>query len=215
MSLNISLKYILLTLSSFLFIFISISGILFSLLKFEFIYQYNLSIYPIEERTSLPIDLIENTNIQIKEYFFSQEEFLNVELFNDKEILHMKDVKEIINNLFLFGKISSLILVLIAFLIIYKFKVHLYSIFKYSSIIFIIIIFLFSLLSLISFNQIFILFHEIAFRNDLWLLNINEDYLLMMFPESFFRDVAIFLLLSSLIVNFIMFYITKSLSKKV
>ena len=215
MSLNISLKYILLTLSSFLFIFISISGILFSLLKFEFIYQYNLSIYPIEERTSLPIDLIENTNIQIKEYFFSQEEFLNVELFNDKEILHMKDVKEIINNLFLFGKISSLILVLIAFLIIYKFKVHLYSIFKYSSIIFIIIIFLFSLLSLISFNQIFILFHEIAFRNDLWLLNINEDYLLMMFPESFFRDVTIFLLLSSLIVNFIMFYITKSLSKKV
>ena len=197
-----------------MFIFISISGILFSLLKFEFIYQYNLSIYPIEERTSLPIDLIENTNIQIKEYFFSQEEFLNVELFNDKEILHMKDVKEIINNLFLFGKISSLILVLIAFLVIYKFKVHLYSIFKYSSIIFIIIIFLFFLLSLISFNKIFMLFHEIAFRNDLWLLNINEDYLLMMFPESFFRDVAIFLLLSSLIVNFIMFYITKSLSNK-
>ena len=215
MSLNISLKYILLILSSFLFIFISISGILFSLLKFEFIYQYNLSIYPIEERTSLPIDLIENTNIQIKEYFFSQEEFLNVELFNDKEILHMKDVKEIINNLFLFGKISSLILVLIAFLIIYKFKVHLYSIFKYSSIIFMIIIILFFLLSLISFNQIFILFHEIAFRNDLWLLNINEDYLLMMYPESFFRDVAIFLLLLSLLVNFIMFYITKSLSKKV
>ena len=215
MSLNISLKYILLILSSFLFIFISISGILFSLLKFEFIYQYNLSIYPIEERTSLPIDLIENTNIQIKEYFFSQEEFLNVELFNDKEILHMKDVKEIINNLFLFGKISSLILVLIAFLIIYKFKVHLYSIFKYSSIIFMIIIILFFLLSLISFNQIFILFHEIAFRNDLWLLNINEDYLLMMYPESFFRDVAIFLLLLSLLVNFIMFFITKSLSKKV
>ena len=214
MSLNISLKYILLILSSLLFIFISISGMLFSLLKFEYIYQYNLSIYPIEERTSLPIDLIENTNIQIKEYFFSQEEFLNVELFNDKEILHMKDVKEIINNLFLFGKISSLILVLIAFLVIYKFKVHLYSIFKYSSIIFIIIIFLFFLLSLISFNKIFMLFHEIAFRNDLWLLNINEDYLLMMFPESFFRDVAIFLLLSSLIVNFIMFYITKSLSNK-
>merc|ERR1712167_122597 len=139
MSLNISLKYILLILSSFLFIFISISGILFSLLKFEYIYQYNLSIYPIEERTSLSIDLIKNTNIQIKNYFFSQEEFLDVELFNDKEILHMKDVKEIINNLFLFGKISSLILVLIAFLIIYKFKVHLYSIFKYSSIIFIII----------------------------------------------------------------------------
>ena len=215
MSLNISLKYILLILSSLLFIFISISGMLFSLLKFEYIYQYNLSIYPIEERTSLSIEKIKITNIQIKDYFFSDEEFLNIEIFNDKEILHMKDVKEIINNLFLFGKISSLVLALITYFIIYNYKLHFYLIFKYSSIIFIILILLFSLLSLISFNQIFMLFHEIAFRNDLWLLNINEDYLLMMFPESFFRDSAIFLLLSSLFVNFVMFYITKSLSKKI
>tara|TARA_X000001036_G_scaffold433284_1_gene470642 strand:- start:519 stop:1166 length:648 start_codon:yes stop_codon:yes gene_type:complete len=215
MSLNISLKYILLILSSLLFIFISISGMLFSLLKFEYIYQYNLSIYPIEERTSLSIEKIKNTNIQIKDYFFSDEEFLDIEIFNDKEIHHMKDVKEIINNLFLFGKISSLVLALITYFIIYNYKLHFYLIFKYSSIIFIILILLFSLLSLISFNQIFILFHEIAFRNDLWLLNINEDYLLMMFPESFFRDSAIFLLLSSLFVNFVMFYITKSLSNKI
>ena len=215
MSLNISLKYILLILSSLLFIFISISGMLFSLLKFEYIYQYNLSIYPIEERTSLSIEKIKITNIQIKDYFFSDEEFLDIEIFNDKEIHHMKDVKEIINNLFLFGKISSLVLALITYFIIYNYKLHFYLIFKYSSIIFIILILLFSLLSLISFNQIFMLFHEIAFRNDLWLLNINEDYLLMMFPESFFRDSAIFLLLSSLFVNFVMFYITKSLSKKI
>ncbi|MFL2677255.1 MAG: TIGR01906 family membrane protein [Dehalococcoidia bacterium] len=209
------MKYILLILSSLLFIFISISGMLFSLLKFEYIYQYNLSIYPIEERTSLSIEKIKNTNIQIKDYFFSDEEFLDIEIFNDKEIHHMKDVKEIINNLFLFGKISSLVLALITYFIIYNYKLHFYLIFKYSSIIFIILILLFSLLSLISFNQIFILFHEIAFRNDLWLLNINEDYLLMMFPESFFRDSAIFLLLSSLFVNFVMFYITKSLSNKI
>ena len=215
MSLNISLKYILLILSSLLFILISISGMLFPLIKFDFIYQYNLSIYPIEERTSLSIEKIKNTNIQIKDYFFSDEEFLDIEIFNDKEIHHMKDVKEIINNLFLFGKISSLVLALITYFIIYNYKLHFYLIFKYSSIIFIILILLFSLLSLISFNQIFILFHEIAFRNDLWLLNINEDYLLMMFPESFFRDSAIFLLLSSLFVNFVMFYITKSLSNKI
>ena len=65
MSLNISLKYILLILSSLLFILISISGMLFPLIKFDFIYQYNLSIYPIEERTSLPLDEIKNTNNKI------------------------------------------------------------------------------------------------------------------------------------------------------
>ena len=104
---------------------------LFSLLKFEYIYQYNLSIYPIEERTSLSIEKIKNTNIQIKNYFFSDEEFLDIEIFNDKEIHHMKDVKEIINNLFLFGKISSLVLALITYFIIYNYKLHFYLIFKY------------------------------------------------------------------------------------
>ena len=103
---------------------------LFSLLKFEYICQYNLSIYPIEERTSLSIEKIKNTNIQIKDYFFSDEEFLDIEIFNDKEIHHMKDVKEIINNLFLFGKISSLVLALITYFIIYNYKLHFYLIFK-------------------------------------------------------------------------------------
>ena len=83
MSLNISLKYILLILSSLLFILISISGMLFPLIKFDFIYQYNLSIYPIEERTSLNLDEIKNTNNKIKNYFFSDEEFLDVEIFNN------------------------------------------------------------------------------------------------------------------------------------
>ena len=215
MSLNISLKYILLILSSLLFILISISGTLFPLIKFDFIYQYNLSIYPIEERTSLSLDEIKNTNDEIKNYFFSDEEFLDVEIFNNKEVLHMKDVKEIISNIFLFGKISCIAFVLLTSFIIYKYKIYLYSVFKYSTIIFIVLIFLFSILTLVSFNQIFIIFHEISFRNDLWLLNINEDYLLMMYPESFFRDVAILLLISSLFVNFIMFYITKTLSKKI
>ena len=214
MSLNISLKYILLILSSLLFILISISGMLFPLIKFDFIYQYNLSIYPIEERTSLNLDEIKNTNNKIKNYFFSDEEFLDVEIFNNKEVIHMKDVKEIINNVFLFGKISCIAFVLLASFIIYKYKIYPHSIFKYSTMIFVFLIFFFSILTIISFNQIFIIFHEIAFRNDLWLLNINEDYLLMMYPESFFRDVAILLLISSLFINFMMFYITNTLSKK-
>ncbi len=215
MSLNISLKNILLILSSLLFILISISGMLFPLIKFDFIYQYNLSIYPIEERTSLPLDEIQNTNNKIKNYFFNDEEFLDVEIFNNKEVIHMRDVKEIINNIFLFGKISCIAFVLLTSFIIHKYKTYLHLIFKYSTIIFIVLISFFSILTLISFNQIFVIFHEIAFRNDLWLLNINEDYLLMMYPESFFRDVAIFLLISSLFINFIMFYITKTLSKNV
>ena len=213
MSLNFSLKYILLILTSVIFIFISISGVLFSLLKLDLIYEYNLNNYPIEERTSLPIEKLKKVNFQIKDYFFNEDELLNVEIFNNKEILHMKDVKEIIKNIFLLGKISSLILVLLIYICILKYKVKLHTIFKFSSLtyLFLSIIALFSFL--VSFNQVFIIFHEIAFSNDLWRLNINEDYLLMMFPESFFRDVTIFILLGSFIVNIAAFFISRNLIK--
>ena len=40
---------------------------------------------------------------------------------------------------------------------------------------------------------------------------LNEDYLLMMYPESFFRDVTIFILLGSFSVNLIAFLISKKL----
>ena len=90
MSLNISLKYILLILSSLLFILISISGMLFPLIKFDFIYQYNLSIYPIEERTSLSIEKIKNTNIQIKDYFFSDEELSNLDEIHIYDTLNLE-----------------------------------------------------------------------------------------------------------------------------
>jgi integral membrane protein (TIGR01906 family) len=40
-------------------------------------------------------------------------------------------------------------------------------------------------LSLIDFDALWTRFHQIAFRNDLWLLDPTRDYLIMLFPEPF------------------------------
>ena len=114
MPLSFSLKYILIILASIFFIFISISGVLFFILKHDYIYEYNLNFYPITERTSLEIEEVREINSQIKNYFFDETEFLEVSIFNEKEIYHMKDVKDIINNLFLYGKLSTVVFVIIA-----------------------------------------------------------------------------------------------------
>ena len=37
--------------------------------------------------------------------------------------------------------------------------------------------------SLIDFSALWTVFHRIAFRNDLWLLDPTRDYLIMLFPE--------------------------------
>ena len=213
MPLSFSLKYILIILASIFFIFISISGVLFFILKHDYIYEYNLNFYPITERTSLEIEEIREINSQIKNYFFDETEFLEVSIFNEKEIYHMKDVKDIINNLFLYGKLSSIVFVIITLICVKKYKVRIYSVFKASSIVYSAMLLALAIGFLISFNKLFIIFHEIAFSNDLWKLNINEDYLLMMYPENFFRDIALLILIFSISINFFLFFAFKSLKK--
>ena len=213
MPLSFSLKYILIILASIFFISISISGVLFFILKHDYIYEYNLNFYPITERTSLEIEEIREINSQIKNYFFDETEFLEVSIFNEKEIYHMKDVKDIINNLFLYGKLSSVVFVIITLICIKKYKVRIYSVFKVSSIVYSVMLLVLAIGFLISFNKLFIIFHEIAFSNDLWKLNINEDYLLMMYPENFFRDIALLILILSIGINFFLFFAFKSLKK--
>ena len=41
------------------------------------------------------------------------------------------------------------------------------------------------LLAFGGFDRLFLTFHQISFSNDLWQLNQNTDYLLMMFPRPF------------------------------
>ncbi len=213
MSLNFSSKYILIILAAIFFIFISISGVLFLVLKYDLIYEYNLNFYPITERTSLETEEIRKINNKIKNYFFDESEYLNVNIFNDKEIYHMKDVKNIINDIFFYGKLLSILFVLTALLCVKRYKANVYSVFKLSSTIYTFIVITIAFGFLISFNKLFIIFHEIAFSNDLWKLDINEDYLLMMYPENFFRDIAILILISSISINFLLFFSFKFLKK--
>jgi integral membrane protein (TIGR01906 family) len=50
--------------------------------------------------------------------------------------------------------------------------------------------------SLIDFNSLFYLFHIVSFSNELWLLDPSRDYLIMMFPQGFFFESAIWLVSS-------------------
>ena len=41
---------------------------------------------------------------------------------------------------------------------------------------------------LIAFDQVFLAFHRVSFANDFWKLDPSRDYLVMMFPEGFWFD---------------------------
>ena len=60
--------------TSLLFILIIISGSLNFIVRYDFIYDYNIATYSIDERTSLNLNKIKEINFNIKTYFFDENE---------------------------------------------------------------------------------------------------------------------------------------------
>ena len=67
--------------------------------------------------------------------------------------------------------------------------------------------------SVVGFEQLFLLFHELSFTNQFWILDPSRDYLIMLFPGGFFYDVALFsfgaVIIESLVLCGIAFAILK------
>ena len=199
------------TITSLIFILIIISGSLNFIVRSSLIYDYNISTYSIEKRTSLSLEEIKEINLGIRTYFFNEKELLDIDIFSNKEILHMKDVKSVMNFIFDISKILSIVFCILTFVLYSYFRVYIYKLIFYSLSLFLSILVFLGTSFLLFFQELFIIFHQIAFNNDLWILNPNEDYLLMMYPEDFFRDVAILILATSFILNVIVYILFRSL----
>lgn len=109
-----------------------------------------------------------------------------VAIFNDKEITHMDDVRNLL--LFFLGlRDAAMILALISFLMLLK--DHQQAIIKalfYGSTIFIVLFLVIGASFVFNFNDTFILFHQLFFTNDLWIMDPSTDRLIWIVPEPFF-----------------------------
>tara|TARA_B100000029_G_C17513155_1_gene937066 strand:+ start:827 stop:1504 length:678 start_codon:yes stop_codon:yes gene_type:complete len=187
-------------------------------IKTSFIYEYDFWRYNISESTNIDLKNLREIGKNIRNYFNNDQEYLSIEatvnnekkyLFNQREIEHMKDVKNLINFLNMIGLILGFSLIIFTCLLSF------YD--KYWKKSFLNLIFLSGLFSiflvvgilgifLVFFDYFFILFHKISFSNDLWILNPKTDYLIMMFPENFFRDATYAIGIIS-ILEFLFFYL--------
>ena len=124
------------------------------------------------------------------DYLKGQEDNLSVTFLNNKEVEHMKDVKNIfnfINYIVIFFMIISFIL----FIVFYKknvlliYKPYLLSfVFSFFLIILFVMFFIF-------FDSSFLMMHKILFSNNLWLMNPNQDFMILLFSHEFFKAILL------------------------
>lgn len=114
----------------------------------------------------------------------------SVQMFNQKEIDHMVDVKNLYQFVFDFRSITT---IFVAIMILTSIGVGDYVNFKLNrnilqaSLIFLVLgVGFIGSYAVLDFESFWISFHELIFTNELWLLNPNVDRLIMMVPYEFF-----------------------------
>ena len=192
----------------------------------EWLYDYGWWRNDIANRTGLPTEQLNRGADQIKEYFNNDAEFLDllveyngndVSLYKEREILHMVDVKALMQSVFSITRWSGvfLLLLLATGLLVLKEKTFplLLRSLKWSAIGTGVFLVIFGGTAAIDFGWLFTQFHFLSFANDLWLLDPYNDYLIIKFPQQFFFEATLFIGLLT-IVDFGLIYGAARLARK-
>ncbi|MBN1162115.1 MAG: TIGR01906 family membrane protein [Dehalococcoidales bacterium] len=115
-------------------------------------------------------------------------------VFNQREVGHLKDVKAIFQLVYRLLMGTGIYVLIFAGIMLFwwKDKRRLGLGLLWGSGLSIALMVALGLAAIIDFHWLFWQFHIISFANDLWLLNPATDYLIMLFPEGFWFDAAIY-----------------------
>ena len=170
------------------------------------LYSYGFDAYDISSVTGISVDELLSAGRQIRDYFNNGEEFLEVRvtqggvlkgLYTEREVLHMKDVKRLVQGVYTVQWLAGLYLVGFAAGGICVFRRSFLSpLVQYlakGGVVTFGLVVVVGLGVLLGFDRLFLAFHLISFSNDLWQLDPSRHHLIAMFPQGFFFDATMWI----------------------
>ena len=174
------------------------------------LYKYGFAKYQISQTTGLAEAELDKAARGLISYFNSGEEDISLtvvkagepfELFNQREVVHLKDVKGLIR-LDYWALLGTLIYVL-GYTGVSLFRQRregwqrlAWRVVSGSSLTLTLMLAL-GLGMLLGFDQLFLQFHLLSFANDFWQLDPTRDYLVILFPQGFWFDATLFTALAT------------------
>lgn len=140
------------------------------------------------------------------------------EVFTERESLHMVDVRKLYDNAMLAKNIAGTVSLLLFLLIVTVWKKDRYAILKdgFENGLFMIGSYVFCILiwAVADFNNFWLDFHYLFFDNDLFLLDPASSIMINMFPESFFFDLVLLIIVSFVLVCLICYFTIRKFVRK-
>ena len=185
----------------------------------NWLYSYNWWRNGLSGRTGLPISELDSAADQIKDYFRNDVDRLQVYvesrgeevgIFVEREILHMIDVKaimQLIDSLTLWTGIAIALLLVLCWVLNRRRVFHyIASWLRWTALVWGVAMLIVLVASLINFGWVFTVFHQLSFANDLWLLDPYRHWLLLLFPQRFFFE-ATLILAALAVVQYVVAYV--------
>ena len=165
------------------------------------VYNRGFQKYRISLTSGITEEDLRQVGGQIRHYFNSTDEPLMVttqvygedrELFNQREVQHMRDVKRLVWWVYAAAVVSGIYLLAATAwgVAVYQrgfLDVLAQRVIRGVALMVVLVVFV-GVFALAGFDTLFLRFHQLAFANDLWQLNPRRDYLLIIFPQGFWFD---------------------------
>ena len=172
------------------------------------LYRYGFDKYDVGETTGLEKAELDKAADGLIGYFNSGDELIDItvvkdgepfQLFNEREIGHLKDVKALFRQVYwlLLGTLLYGLVYTGLSLFVWKDKKGIAQGLLYGGGLTLVLMAVLGIVIMADFDNFFYRFHLISFANDLWMLNPATDYLIMLFPQGFWFDTALFCALTT------------------
>ena len=161
------------------------------------LYQYGFDKYDVSEETGIEEAELLRVAGELRAYFNSGdiEDVEELELFTEREVFHLKEVKDVVRLGYHLqeGSFGFLAAFIIGGFIWQRrrFAMPLAKLAFLGAALTIGLLIILGIGLLVNFDWLFVGFHHLFFSGETWRLS-STDYLLLMFPQAFFNDAALF-----------------------
>jgi integral membrane protein (TIGR01906 family) len=185
-----------------------ISSSIASVVNCQPFYENSFERYEIAQKTGFNNNELEQVAEELINYFNSDKEFISLvlikdgcdyEFFTEREILHLKDVRDLFRLNYLILSLSLVLTFSFITLAVFRssLRLPLAKIALCGGGLTILLIIAISIVSIINFNDFFWQFHIISFSNDFWILDPEIHHLVQLFPQGFWFDATIFVAITA------------------
>ena len=175
------------------------------------LYEGGFEKYRIARTSGIASEDLRQVALDLRSYFNSGDEPLSIrtrifgaerDLFKEKEIIHMHDVKRLLWGVYVAVVVSAVCLVaLIAAGFALQRSAYLPTLARrtlWGGGLTVGLLVAFGLVASVGFDALFLLFHKVSFANNFWRLDPRTDYLVLLFPQDFWFDATMWAALRSL-----------------